>query len=134
MLHTVARHPVFIINEPKLLFRCLAFLHCHLTASVEGTSAGRIDGTWDIAFEHVETLAMAFSETRQFEKAIEVQQGMIQEVSRSGRKDLVALLQENLSRYQQGQACRQPWRDDDPVFSPVPGELTPLGSAAEPGS
>ena len=52
MLHTVARHPVFIINEPKLLFRCLAFLHCHLTASVEGTSAGMIDGTLDIAFEH----------------------------------------------------------------------------------
>jgi len=52
MLHTVARHPVFIINEPKLLFRCLAFLHCHLTASVEGTSAGRIDGTGYIPFEH----------------------------------------------------------------------------------
>lgn len=88
----------------------------------------------DIAFEHVETLAMAFAEIRQFEKAVEVQQGMIQEVSHGGRKDLAALLQENLSRYQQGMACRQPWRDDDPVFSPVPGELAPLGSASEPGS
>ena len=52
MLDTVARHPVFIINEPQLLFRCLAFLHCHLTASVEGTAAGGIDGAGDIACEH----------------------------------------------------------------------------------
>ena len=88
----------------------------------------------DSAIEHVETLAMAFAEIRQFEKAVEVQQGMIQEVNHGGRKDLAALLQENLSRYRQGQACRQPWRDDDPVFSPVPGELAPLGSASEPGS
>ena len=87
----------------------------------------------DSAFEHVETLAMAFAEIRQFEKAVEVQQGMIQEVNHGGRKDLAALLQENLSRYRQGQACRQPWRDDDPVFSPVPGELAPMRSSSEAG-
>ncbi len=79
----------------------------------------------DVAFEHLETLAMAFAETRQFEKAVEVQQDMIREVSRGGRPDLAALLQENLSRYRQGQACRQPWRDDDPVFSPRLSELAP---------
>ncbi len=82
----------------------------------------------DIAFEHVETLAMAFAEARQFEKAAQVQLEMIQEVSQGGRGDLAALLEDNLSRYQKGQACRQPWRDDDPVFSPVPGKLAPLGS------
>ena len=53
---------------------------------------------------------------------------------RTGRTDLAELLEENLSLYRRGQACRQPWRDDDPVFSPVPGDLAPMGSSAEPGS
>ena len=80
----------------------------------------------EVAFEHVETLAMAFAETGQFERAAQVQKAMIEEVSQAGRRDLVELLQENLSLYRRGQACRQPWRDDDPVFSPLPGELAPM--------
>ncbi len=88
----------------------------------------------EIAFEHVETLAMALAETQQFESAVEVQQNMIQEVSGAGRKDLAALLEDNLSLYQQGQACRRPWKDDDPVFLPVPGDLAPLRSSSEPSS
>ena len=87
----------------------------------------------EFAFEHVETLAMAFAETQQFERAVQVQQRMIEEVSQGGRTDLAELLEENLSRYRRGQACRQPWRDDDPVFLPVPGELAPLRSSSEAG-
>ena len=79
----------------------------------------------EVAFEHVETLAMALAENRQFERAVQVQQGMIQEVSQAGRKDLAELLEQNLSLYRRGQACRQPWRDDDPVFTPRLGELAP---------
>ena len=85
----------------------------------------------EVAFEHFETLAMAFAETRQFERAVQVQQGMIGEVSQAGRTDLAELLEENLSLYRQEQACRQPWRDDDPVFSPVPRELAPMRSSSE---
>ena len=79
----------------------------------------------DISFEHVETLAMALAETRQFEQAVQVQQGMIQEVSQAGRMDLAELLEQNLSLYRQGQTCRRPWRDDDPVFSPLPRGVGP---------
>ena len=85
----------------------------------------------NIAFEHVETLAMALAETRQFERAVDVQQGMIQDLSQAGRQDLAGLLHENLGRYRQRQACRKPWRDDDPVFSPRLGELLPPSSSTQ---
>ena len=76
----------------------------------------------EVSFEHVETLAMAFAETGQFQRAVQMQQAMIEDVSRGGRLDLAQMLQENLGRYRRGQPCRQPWKDDDPVFSPLPGE------------
>ena len=76
----------------------------------------------EVSFEHVETLAMAFAETGQFQRAVQMQQAMIEDVSRGGRMDLAQMLQENLGRYRQGQACRKPWKDDDPVFSPLPGK------------
>ncbi len=84
----------------------------------------------EISFEHVETLAMAFAETGQFQRAVQMQQAMIEDVSRGGRRDLAELLRENLGRYRRGQPCRSPWRADDPVFSPRPGEWTPLESPA----
>ena len=76
-------------------------------------------------FEHVETLAMAYAEVGQFDRAVQVQQMMIQEVTRGNRAELPKLFQENLARYERREACRQPWRDDDPVFhlAPVPFAL-----------
>ena len=85
----------------------------------------------EVSFEHVETLAMAFAETGQFQRAVQMQQAMIEDVTRGGRPDLAQMLQENLGRYRRGQACREPWKDDDPVFSPRPGEWAPLGSSSE---
>ncbi len=82
----------------------------------------------EISFEHVETLAMAFAETGQFQRAVQMQQAMIEDVSRGGRLDLAELLQENLGRYRREQPCRRPWRENDPVFSPRPGEWKPLES------
>ena len=84
----------------------------------------------EASFEHVETLAMAFAETGQFQRAVQMQQAMIEDVSRGGRMDLAAMLQENLVRYRRGLACRKPWKDDDPVFSPLPGKLGTLESPA----
>ena len=85
----------------------------------------------EVAFEHVETLAMALARTGQYQRALQVQQGMIDEVKQAGRVDLAALLEENSSRYQRGQACRAPWRADDPIFLPVPGDLAPLKSSGK---
>jgi hypothetical protein len=87
----------------------------------------------EVSFEHVETLAMAFAETGQFQRAVQMQQAMIEDVSRGGRLDLAQMLQENLGRYRRGQACRKPWKDDDPVFSPHPGKWEPLESSSEAG-
>lgn len=85
----------------------------------------------ELAFEHLETLAMALAMSGQFNRALQVQQGMMNEVTQSGRADLAALLQENLVLYRSGRPCRTPWRADDPIFSPVPGDLAPLKSAGE---
>ena len=85
----------------------------------------------EVAFEHFETLAMALAMSGQIHRALQVQQGMMDEVKQAGRADLAALLEENLARYRSGQPCRTPWRDDDPVFSPVPGDLAPLKSIGE---
>ncbi len=85
----------------------------------------------EVAFEHVETLAMALAASGQYQRALQVQQGMIDEVKQAGRADLAALLEENLVRYQKGQACRTPWRADDPIFLPVPGDLAPLKSSGQ---
>ena len=85
----------------------------------------------EVAFEHIETLAMALAMSGQFNRAVQVQQAMMNEVKQSGRADLAGLLEENLNRYRSGQPCRTPWRADDPIFSPVPGDLAPLRSAGE---
>ena len=78
--------------------------------------------------EQMEALAMALAETRQFEKAIEAQQLMIAHAERAGRSELARILAENLGRYWQRKPCRQPWREDDPIFTPVPGTLQPISS------
>jgi tetratricopeptide (TPR) repeat protein len=82
--------------------------------------------TKNLDLDQAETLAMAFAEVGQFGRAIELQQKLIAEVKNAQRADLEHLLAENLERYQRGNPCRVPWRDDDPIFSPVPGTLAPL--------
>ena len=68
-----------------------------------------------------ETLAMALAEAGHYEQAAQLQRSLITEVERSGRNDLAGLLRDNLILYENGKACRTPWRDDDPIFKPVPG-------------
>ena len=58
---------------------------------------------------------------------------MISDLQRNQRFDLARLLNENLALYQRRQPCRSPWREDDPIFSPVasamdlPGPTTAIG-------
>ena len=85
------------------------------------------EGQAGLDLESVETLAMALAETGQFERAVQVQRAMISDLQRNQRFDLVQLLADNLALYERGQPCRLPWREDDPVFSPVPAAMEPLG-------
>ncbi len=78
-------------------------------------------------FEHIETLAMAYAEIGEFGRAVQVQRMMIAEVTRGKRLELAELLQDNLDRYERREACRTPWRDDDPVFYLAPIPFTHLG-------
>lgn len=78
-----------------------------------------------------ETMAMALAELGRFGDAIAWQQRAIASAARAGQSALAARLRDNLSRYRQGQPCRTPWRDDDPVHtaaavSPGRGSM-PLG-------
>ena len=87
------------------------------------------EGGGGVDLETVETLAMALAETGQLERAVQVQRSMISDLQRNQRFDLVELLAENLALYERGQPCRLPWREDDPVFSPVPPAMEPLAPA-----
>src|SRR4029450_7089868 len=70
-----------------------------------------------------QTLAMALAAVGQFQEAVKIQRFMIAELQRAGQSHLAQLLQVNLTSYESNQACLTPWRDDDPIFSPVPGNL-----------
>ena len=80
---------------------------------------GLFEGQGELELEYVETLAMAFAETGQFEQAAQMQRAMIADLQQNRRFDLAQLLTENLALYQRRQPCRRPWRKDDPIFSPV---------------
>lgn len=80
---------------------------------------GLFEGQGELELEYVETLAMAFAATGQFERAAQMQRAMISDLQRNQRFDLARLLNENLALYQSRQPCRRPWREDDPIFSPV---------------
>ena len=81
-------------------------------------SAFNADTTPDL--DRGETLAMALAEAGQYQQAAQLQQSLILEVQRSGQDDLARVLRENLTLYENGKACRTPWRDDDPIFKPIP--------------
>jgi tetratricopeptide (TPR) repeat protein len=55
--------------------------------------------------ERLETLAMAYAETGQFDEAVETQKKAISQAGWQGRTNLVPTLEANLARYQTGQSC-----------------------------
>jgi tetratricopeptide (TPR) repeat protein len=75
----------------------------------------------DIDFDRIQTLSMAMAEAGQFENAVQLLRSVILKLDELKRRDLSQLLEGNLRLFQQGKPCRTPWRDDDPIFSPVPG-------------
>ena len=87
-----------------------------------------------VDLEHVETLAMLLAESGQFDKAVGLQRQMIAQAQAANLADLAQALKGNLDLYESRRPCRAPWRDDDPVFSPVAGSQTVLGPDAEKAS
>jgi len=70
--------------------------------------------------DQAETAAMALAEAGQFEKAAGIQRSVIESVERESPGAKVDNLRETLAHYEHGEACRAPWRDDDPIFFPTP--------------
>jgi tetratricopeptide (TPR) repeat protein len=66
-----------------------------------------------------ESLAMALAEVGRHGDAVRWQREAIARAGREGGAAAAARLQDNLRLYEGGQACRTPWRADDPVFRPA---------------
>lgn len=77
----------------------------------------------NLDFERVQTLSMAMAEAGQFDQATQLLRSVIAKLKQLQRSDLSRLLEGQLVLFEQGKASRVPWRDDDPVFFPVPGSL-----------
>ncbi len=84
-----------------------------------------------VDLEHVETLAMLSAELGQFDKAVGLQRQMVAQARAANLTELARALTGNLEKYEIRRPCRVPWRDDDPVFSPVAGSPAVLGPDAE---
>ena len=67
-----------------------------------------------------ETLAMAAAELGRFDAAVGWQQLAMSIARRAERPDIARRMASNLMLYQAGQACRTPWREDDPDHRPGP--------------
>lgn len=67
-----------------------------------------------------ETMAMTMAELGDFDEAAAWQRNAMAATRQAGDEDLVDALSKTLARYEAGQPCRTPWRDDDPVFYPRP--------------
>ena len=75
-----------------------------------------------------ETLAMAMAELGQFRDAVDVQRGVMASAQQAGFEQDVRRMNDNLRRYERGQACRMPWSDDDPAHIPSMFASAPPGS------
>jgi tetratricopeptide (TPR) repeat protein len=86
-------------------------------------------------FDKGVTLGMALAGVGRFQDAIATQRGMIGELEKAERPDLIRLLQHNLALYEHHEPCRIPWESNDPIFAPVLSEahlVTQIGQAAQP--
>ncbi len=59
---------------------------------------------------------------------------MVAQARAANLTELAQALARNLEKYEIRRPCRVPWRDDDPVFSPVAGSQAVLGPDAEKAS
>ncbi len=74
-------------------------------------------------FEEIVTLAMALAAVGRYQEAAKYQRAIIQGLEGSGESEVVTLLRQNLNLYENNKPCLKPWADNDPVFSPVSGNI-----------
>jgi tetratricopeptide (TPR) repeat protein len=72
--------------------------------------------------ENAETLAMAYAETGRYREAEALQQNAFNAALAARRIGALGRLDANLSLYRAAKPCRQPFADNDPLFSPQPME------------
>jgi hypothetical protein len=65
-------------------------------------------------------MAMAYAELGEYERAAEIQRGVMQAAERARLEADVRRMRVNLRLYEQRHACRTPWADDDPIHRPGP--------------
>ena len=70
--------------------------------------------------EHAETLAMVYAEVGRYEDAVSQQNSAVNVAYMMNRVDLLPRLEQMLARYKDGQPCRIPLADNDPIFQPAP--------------
>ena len=70
--------------------------------------------------EHAETLAMVYAEVGRYEDAITQQTNAVNVAYMMNRVDLLPRLERMLARYKDGQPCRIPLAENDPIFQPAP--------------
>jgi len=74
---------------------------------------------------YVQTMAMAYAEAGDFAKALEHQRKAIESVEslvKNGSEnlaDLLTMLKQDLTLYEQQKSCRRPWMESDPIFYPA---------------
>jgi tetratricopeptide (TPR) repeat protein len=73
----------------------------------------------------LETTAMAQAELGRYDEAIATERQAMTLARTAGQSALTDRMRDNLTRYQQRQACRVPWPADDPVFFPRPQAEAP---------
>ncbi len=78
-----------------------------------------------------ETLAMAYAELGEFERAAAIQRGVLDAAERAGLERDAGRMRANLRLYEQRQPCRMPWTDDDPVHRPGPPVSEALAAISE---
>ena len=64
-------------------------------------------------FDLGETMAMALAEVGAHDRAAALQRDLIMGARRAGLPDVVRRLEENLRRYERGEACRTPWPEGE---------------------
>jgi tetratricopeptide (TPR) repeat protein len=67
-----------------------------------------------------ETMAMTLAELGEYEQAAGIQRGVLAAAKRTRMDAAVPRLEANLRLYEQGHPCRTAWRNDEPVFLPMP--------------
>ncbi len=116
-----ASHAALPAEDPLTEALIRVWAACPVDAIRAGTPALALAQTLTsrrLTLGAIEAMAMALAEVGRFEEAASWQSRGVSAARGAGRDDLVAALARNLSLYESGLACRQPWAPDGPELNP----------------